>query len=192
MNNTTRPIVGSPKVHWLLGVFIIGAMTMTACSPRIVAEGVKTTLPNQGTLVGVWGTHPAVEHTAILWLGKRGLRVIDPAEIRINLTGISTTSVLSNEESILEVAEKLGLREMVFVHLIGDQRAPGVLVRAVTLPERQVAWVGSARYDTYVSTPTVNHLVVTTCRAMAAAWGLDPPYDGSRCVRAHQDSTHQK
>jgi len=180
MNNPTRQIVRSPTVHWLIGAFVLNAMT--ACSPRIVAEGVHVTLPDQGTLVGAWGTHPTVEHTAILWLRKRGLRVMDPAEIRATLSHGSTPSVASNEESILAVAEKHGLREMVFVRLVGDQRAPGVLVRAVTVPDRQVAWVGNARYDSYVSTPTVNHLVVATCRAMAAAWRQESLSDRTRCV----------
>ncbi|MDR4465515.1 MAG: hypothetical protein MRJ66_14715 [Nitrospira sp.] len=180
MNSLTRRILGSSKVHWLIGACVLGAMT--ACSPRIVAEGVHVTLPDQGMLIGVWGTHPTVEHTAILWLRKRGLRVMDPSAIRANLTHVSTTSVASNEESILEVAEKHGLQEMVFVRLVGDQRAPGVIVRAVTLPDRQVTWVGNARYDSYVSTPTVNHLVVATCRAMAAAWRQESLSDRTRCV----------
>jgi len=186
MNNPTRPFLEFLKGHWMLGMFVLGAMT--ACSPRIVAEGVHTILPDQGTVVGVWGTHPTVEHTAILWLRKRGLRVMDPAEIRATLSHGSTPSVASNEESILAVAEKHGLREMVFVRLVGDQRAPGVLVRAVTVPDRQVAWVGNARYDSYVSTPTVNHLVVATCRAMAAAWRLESLSDRSRCVLDQNES----
>ena len=164
----------------MLVAFVVGVMT--ACSPRIVAEGVHIRLPDQGTVVGVWGTHPTVEHTAILWLRKRGLRVLDPAEIRANLSYVSTTNLASNEESILEAAEKHGLQEMVFVRLVGDQRAPGVLIRAVTLPDRQIAWVGNARYDSYVSTPTVNHLVVATCRAMAAAWRQESLSDRTRCV----------
>lgn len=172
-------------IHCLVGMTILSAVI--GCSPRIVAEGIHTTLPVQGTLVGVWGTHPAVEHTAILWLRKRGLRVMDPAEIRVNLSGESTTSLVSNEESILEVAERHGLREVVFVRLVGDQRAPAVLVRALTLPERHVAWVGSARYEDYLSKPTVNHLVVAVCRALGAAWDAPALSDSERCGIDHGD-----
>lgn len=166
--------------HWLLGIGILSASV--GCSPRIVAEGVPTTLPDQGTLVGVWGTHPTLEDTAILWLGKRGLRVMDPAEIRVNLADVSGTRLVSDEESVLEVAERHGLREVVFLRLVGDQRAPAVLVRALTLPERQVAWVGSARYEDYLSKPTVNHLVVATCRALTAAWDAPALSDSERCI----------
>ncbi len=178
-------VSGLTLLQWLLGGMIL--IATVACSPRIVAEGVHETLPTQGTLIGVWGTHPTLEHTVILWLGKRGLRVIDPTELRVHLSGASNATSLLEEESILEVAEKHDLREVVFVRLVGDQRAPAVLVRALTLPERQVAWVGSARYEEYLSKPTVNHLVVATCRAMAAAWGLEFRSDSARCVRDQDD-----
>ena len=158
-----------------------------ACSPRIVAEGVHERLPTQGTLIGVWGTHPTLEHTAILWLGKRGLRVIDPAEIRLHLSGANNATFVLEEKSILDAAEKHDLREVVFVRLVGDQRAPAVLVRSLTLPERQVAWVGSARYEDYLSKPTVNHLVVAVCRALTAAWDIPALSDSERCIIDQND-----
>ncbi len=172
-------------VHWLLGLMIL--IATVACSPRIVAEGVHETLPTRGTLIGVWGTHPTLEHTAILWLAKRGLRVIDPAEIRVHLSDPTNTMLILEEGSILEVAEKHDLREVVFVRLVGDQRAPAVLVRALTLPGRQVAWVGSARYEEYLSNPTVNHLVIAVCRALTAAWDVPALSNRERCINDHGD-----
>lgn len=172
-------------VQWLPGLMIL--IATVACSPRIVAEGVHETLPTRGTLIGVWGTHPTLEHTAILWLGKRGLRVIDPAEIRVHLSDPTNTILILEEGAILEVAEKHDLREVVFVRLVGDQRAPAVLVRALTLPERQVAWVGSARYEEYLSNPTVNHLVIAVCRALTAAWDVPAISNSERCINDHGD-----
>lgn len=178
--NRVHEYLRSIKVQWLLGPMIL--TTAVACSPRIVAEGVHETLPTQGTRIGVWGAHPTLEHTAILWLGKRGLRVVDPAEIRVHLSGANNATLIVEEKSILEVAEKYDLQEMVFVRLVGDQRAPAVLVRALTLPERQVAWVGSARYEEYLSEPTVNHLVVAVCQALAAAWKIPALSHNERCI----------
>lgn len=180
INNVLRPILRSRKIHWLLGVLIFGAMT--ACSPRIVAEGVQDAIPAQGTLVGVWGTHPTLEHTTILWLRQRGMRVLYPSEVRAQLSGARNASLVLDEETILDVAEKYDVREMVIVRVVGDQRAPAVLVRAFTLPERQVAWAGSARYDEYLSKPTVNNLVIAMCRALEAAWKVSPLSDSERCV----------
>lgn len=185
---TDRSVLRSPlfcylvstTAHWLLGMTVVSAVL--GCSPRIVAEGVHTTLPPRGTLIGVWAPHPTLEHTAMLWLGKRGLRITDPADLRVHLTGASTTRLVSDEESILDVAERRGLHEVVFLRLVGDQRAPAVLVRALTLPERQVAWVGSARYEDYLSKPTVNHLVIAVCRALTAAWKVPVLSDNERCI----------
>lgn len=169
----------SVTVHWILLMILCA---MAACSPRIVAEGVHDALPDQGTLIGVWGTHPTLEHTAIQWLSQRGVRVLDPSEIRAQLSGEGNVAAMLNEDAVLRIAEQHAMGQMVLIRLVGDQRAPAVLVRAFTLPERQVAWAGSARYDEYLSKPTVNHLVIAVCRALEAAWKVSPLSDSERCV----------
>lgn len=171
----------SMNVQRLLIVIMFFCAT-AACSPKIVAEGVHHALPAEGALIGVWGTHPTLEHTAIQWLSQRGIHVLDPSEIRAQLSGERNVAVMLNEEAVLGVAEQHDMGQMVLIRLVGDQRAPAVLVRAFTLPERQVAWAGSARYDEYLSKPTVNHLVIAVCRALEAAWKVSPLSDGERCV----------
>ncbi len=163
-------------------IVIMTFCTTAACSPKIVAEGVHHALPAEGALIGVWGTHPTLEHAAIQWLSQRGIHVLDPSEIRAQLSGERNVAVMLNEEAVLGVAEQHDMGQMVLIRLVGDQRAPAVLVRAFTLPERQVAWAGSARYDEYLSKPTVNHLVIAVCRALEAAWKVSPLSDSERCV----------
>lgn len=180
IDNAAQPVLGSGKLHCLLGVLLLSVME--ACSTKIIAEGEYDAIPAQGTLVSVWSTHPTLEHTTILWLSQHGMRVVDPSEIRAQLSGAGNATLAPDEKSVLSVAETYDVREMVMVQLVGDQRAPAVLVRALSLPQKKVVWAGSARYEDYLSKPTANNVVVAVCRALAAAWRIPTLPSSERCM----------
>lgn len=87
---------------------------------------------------------------------------------------------------MVDVAKKLGAKELIVVGLLGDVRAPSVFVRGVEVTSGHLRWSGNARYEDYVATPIADHVIIATCRALGAAWKFqtpnEEPNENPRCT----------
>ncbi|MDR4480562.1 MAG: hypothetical protein R3B37_12575 [Nitrospira sp.] len=144
----------------------------TGCGPQIRAEGTHRLIPPPDTLVTVWGDNQTVVKTASMWLKMRGLAVVDPSQVQAALQAGSKSIIrVPGEGELLQVADNLGVEQLVLVGLSGDIRAPAIFVRGLEVKSRRISWIGNARYEDYVTSPSSNHIIIATCRALAAAWG---------------------
>ncbi len=165
---------------------------VTGCGPYIRAEGTHQRIPPPDTLVAVWGDNPTVVKTASMWLKMRGLAVVDPAQVQAEVQDVSKAAVhLPSETDLLGIADRLGIEQLILVGMAGDLRAPSIFVRGLEVKSRRIQWIGSARYEDYVSTPVSNHVIIATCRALSAAWGNPDPGKETYCAPA-DDVARQK
>ena len=47
-----------------------------------ITDGFRTSLPKPSERVVIWGGHPAATGSAINWLQRRGLRIVERAQLR--------------------------------------------------------------------------------------------------------------
>lgn len=155
----------------------------TGCGPQIRAEGTHQLIPPPGTLVTVWGDNQIVVKAASMWLKMRGLEVVDPSQVQAALqAGTKSVVHVPGEAELLHIADNLGVEQLVLVGLSGDLRAPAIFVRGLEVKSRRMSWIGSARYEEYVTTPISNHIIIATCRALAAAWDKPNTTSDTHCA----------
>jgi hypothetical protein len=154
---------------------------LSGCGLVPVTDGFHRQLPSSSERIIVWGNHASTVSTATTWLQKRGLASVDQTglhqmldEKQLEEKHLRVRS-LQDEAAILRAAKALGVGQVVFVHHIGDIRAPMVSIRSIQVETNQLLWGGSARFPGYHTRPLTEALTDLTCQALATAWGMRPP-----------------
>ena len=152
-------------------VFVSGCMSLP------ITDGMHSVLPSNQAKVVVWGNDTRTTDSAMTWLQKRGLAVIERGSLKLSMDekSLDFSHTLEDEAMILKVSRELGINTVVFVDRVGDLRAPMVAVRGVDVETHQVLWSGSARYADYSNHTPSDLLVNLTCQALATAWGFQKP-----------------
>jgi hypothetical protein len=152
-------------------------LLLTGCASAPVTDGYHADLPKPGTQTIVWGNDVSAVGIATTWLQKRGLAVIERNRLALDLNAnnIQLTNTHRDEPTLLEAAKKLQVSEIVFVDRGGDDRAPMITVRGVSVESGWVTWSGSARYATFETRPPKDALANLTCEALATAWDFRRP-----------------
>lgn len=178
----------------------LGSMLLVGCgivSSGIhpITDGFHKNLPQQNARIVVWGGYPSSTGTAMTWLQKRGLTIVERARLKqiLDEQTIRLTHTQDDEGQILRVGKLLGAETVVFVDSSFNTGATSnfsvnpsgggghsttiyslsVSIRGVNVETGEVAWTGNARYPR----PVVNlddGLTRLTCNALATAWGLRP------------------
>ena len=146
---------------------------LAGCASVPITDGHFVRLPEAGTKTIVWGNHPAVVETTTTWLKKRGLKMYDPASLEtvLDAKSLRWSHTFEDEKNIIEAAQRLGAKQIVFANQYGDRRAPSVSVRAMDVGDNLLVWIGSARYSGFLKDPKNDMLARLTCQALATAWG---------------------
>lgn len=171
-----RILTGGFPMKWtMMGQPVLLLSVMCSCVP--VTNGFHAELPKRATATIVWGDDLSAVGTATTWLQRQGLAVIERSLLAgtLDMENTDMTHTLKDEAAILRTAEKMGVREVVFVDRGGDDRAPMISVRGVQTESGRVHWSGTARYDTFETRPPKDTLANLTCQALATAWGLREP-----------------
>ncbi|ABA57914.1 hypothetical protein Noc_1425 [Nitrosococcus oceani ATCC 19707] len=147
---------------------------VSACGAIPITDGAHSSLPEAGSVVIVWSSHPVVTDTMSIWLHKQGLVPIERNWLEQILKDQDV--ILSNSDDdqviIIESAKKMHIDLVVFGDLDQEIRAPMVSIRGFNVDSNRVLWEGSAHYDQYIKVPLNHALVDLTCQALATAWGL--------------------
>ncbi|HKN86673.1 MAG TPA: hypothetical protein VJV04_07435, partial [Nitrospiraceae bacterium] len=155
----------------------IGLLLLVVCSCVPVTNGFHAELPKRSMATIVWGDDLSAVGTATTWLLRQGLAVTERSLLAgaLEMENRDVTHTLKDEAAILQIAQKMGVQEVVFVDRGGDDQAPMVSVRGVQVESNRVRWSGTARYDTFKMRPPKDTLADLTCQALATAWGLREP-----------------
>ena len=137
----------------------------------------QTVLPTKQAKVVVWGNDTRTADSAMTWLQKRGLVVIERGALKLSLDekSLDFSHTLEDEAMILRVSKEFGIKWVIFVDRVGELRAPMVAVRGVNVETHQVLWSGNARYTQYSNQTPSDLLAKLTCQALATAWGFQTP-----------------
>jgi hypothetical protein len=133
------------------------------CQPKPVTSGAALELPKPKERLLVVGNQPSAVSTAVTWLERQGLAVMETPGMLITYPDHTT----------LEQSRRLGAETLVWVQLTGDLRAPMVAVRGIDPHTNAVRWTGHARLDSYGGSPAQDVIARLTCRALAATWNQD-------------------
>lgn len=174
-------------------VFVLLSLLLGCDSfPRVpLTEGFHKALPNRNTTAVVWGQHPSVTASAIPWLQRRGLNIVERARLQqvFMEQEIRLTHTPDDEPQVLRVGRLLGAKWIIFIdasvtkkmhyaawvwNYHGEVYDPRVAVRVVNLENGEVILSGSARFSR--ATPNLeDSLSDLTCQALATAWGFRSP-----------------
>jgi hypothetical protein len=164
--------------------------------PVPITDGFRNSLPRAPARVVIWGGHPAATGSAINWLQRQGLRVVERAQLRkiFDEQHIQITHTPDDEAQVLRVGKLLGADAVVFLDtpITGGTRSSGggfaygnvgssnmdsasvystsAWIRGVSVETGEVLWSATARYP-QSSASLDNVLAVLTCHALATAWG---------------------
>lgn len=168
--------------------------------PVPITDGFRNSLPKPGERVVIWGGHPSATGSAINWLQRQGLRVVERAQLRkiFDEQHIQLTHTPDDEAQVLRVGRILGANAVVFLDtpITGGSRSSGggfalgnvasssmdsasvystsAWIRGVSIETGEVLWSATARYPES-SSGLDNVLAVLTCHALATAWGYREP-----------------
>lgn len=179
--------------------------------PVPITDGFQNALPKPGQRVVIWGGHPSATGSAINWLQRQGLRIVERAQLRklFDEEHIQLTHSPDDEAQVLRVGKLLGAHAVVFLDtpITGGSRASGggfaygnigsssmdsasvystsAWIRGVSIETGEVLWSATARFP--VSSASLdNVLAVLTCHALATAWGFresgQPEKLGNMCM----------
>ena len=156
---------------------IVWCVFVAGCAPFPITDGMGTVFPRKHAQVVVWGNDTRTINSAIIWLQKRGIVVLERGAIKLALNekSLDFSHTLEDEALVLRMSKDLGLDTVIFVDRVGDLRAPMVAIRGVDVLTNQVWWSGSARYASYTNQTPSDQLVNLTCHALATAWGFQVP-----------------
>ena len=156
---------------------LCSVLLLPSCASTPITDGYHVNLPEGDTRIIVWGNHPAVVETATTWLKKRGLFTLDPASMGkvLEEKAVRWSHTYQDEMAVIEAAQKLEVRQVVFANRYGDHRAPSVSVRGVGVQNNQLLWIGSGRFSGFLKEPENDLLSKLTCQALATAWGFRLP-----------------
>lgn len=158
------------------------SLMLGGCS-TVITDAYRSQLPQAGTRTIIWGNDTSAVGVATTWLQKRGLLVVERSSLVKDLETeaeelvrtIDLSHTLKDEAIILKVARKVNVQEVVFIDRGGDDRAPLVTVRGVTVETGEVHWSGIARHANFEKRPAKHTLANLTCEALATAWEFRPP-----------------
>lgn len=165
-----------------------------------ITDGFHHALPKPGARVVVWGGHPSATGTAINWLQRQGVRIVERAQLQkvFDEQRIQLTHTPDDEAQVLRVGKLLGADTVAFLDtpVTGGSRTVGgslfyggaggssldsssvfstsAWLRGVSIETGEVLWSATARY-TGPSANLDNVLALLTCHALATAWGYRPP-----------------
>ena len=165
-----------------------------------ITDGFRHSLPKPGGRVVIWGGHPAATGTAINWLQRQGLRIVERAQLQkvFDEQSIRLTHTPDDEAQVLRVGKLIGADVVVFLDtpVTGGSRTVGggfvygnvgsssldsasvystsAWIRGVSIDTGEVLWSATARYTESFS--NLDHVVaLLTCHALATAWGYRQP-----------------
>ncbi len=149
-----------------------GLLVLAGCTHYPITDGYSKTLPTTQTVVTVWGGHPLAASTAVNWLNRRGVAVLEKSKVVAILKerAINTTE---DEAAILKAAKLAGVTQVVFLETPIFAGSASVALRAVDTETAQVVWSGQAHYEIQVHYMD-SYLPDLTCQALATAWGFRP------------------
>lgn len=161
-----------------------------------ITDGFRTSLPKPAERVVIWGGHPAATGSAISWLQRQGLLIVERAQLRkiFDEQHIQLTHTPDDEAQVLRVGKILGANVVVFLDTpvtggsvtsggsfaygnVGSSRldsasvySTSAWIRGVSIETGEVLWSATARYpESYAN---LDHtLAILTCHALATAWG---------------------
>jgi hypothetical protein len=168
--------------------------------PVPITDGFRNSLPKRGEHVVIWGGHPSATGSAINWLQRQGLRVVERAQLRkiFDEQHIRLTYTPDDEAQVLRVGKLLGAEAVVFIDtpITGGNRSSGggfvygnvgsssmdsasvystsAWIRGVSIETGEILWSATARYPES-SASLDNVLAVLTCHALATVWGYRQP-----------------
>ncbi len=156
---------------------ILWFVLLPGCMSLPITDGMHSVLPPKHAKVVVWGNDTRTSDSAMTWLKKRKLVVIERGALKLSMDekSLDFSHTLEDEAIILRVSRELGIKMVVFVDRVGDLRAPMVAIRGVDVDNHQILWSGSARYPNYSNKTPSDLLVNLTCQALATAWGYQTP-----------------
>lgn len=161
-----------------------------------ITDGFRNSLPKPGQRMVIWGGHPAATGSAINWLQRQGLRIVERAQLRkiFDEQHIQLTHTPDDEAQVLRVGKLLGADAVVFLDtpVTGGNRTSGgsfaygnvgsssldsasvystsAWIRGVSIETGEVLWSATARYqESFANLDNV--LALLTCHALATAWG---------------------
>jgi hypothetical protein len=176
---------------WRLAALVGLICAAAGCSAALnypITDGHTAALPEAGARAIVWGGHAAAHSTAVTWLQRRNLRVVDRSLIQEALPSPSAT-----DAEVIRAARTLGVDYVIFIDTpvqegeaatgtaYGAYASVGrsttystsVSIRGVQVASGDVVVTGTARYVS-TSDQLDDSLVKLTCQALATGWGLRP------------------
>ena len=174
-------------------ILCLGFVLIIGCTRYILpkAEGFHKQLPQPQTRVVVWGEHAGAVGTAITWLQKRNLTVVERAKLAqvLREQQIRLTHTTDDEADVLRVGKLIGAELIVFVDTSiksgftggmssGAYGASGridttynlsISIRAINVETSEVMWSANAYYPQ--PAPNVEASVLKlTQYALERAW----------------------
>ncbi|TLY29438.1 MAG: hypothetical protein E6K63_05130 [Nitrospirae bacterium] len=158
-----------------------------------ITDGFRKSLPPPHARTVVWGGHPSATGTAVSWLQRQGLRIVERSKLQkvLDEQTIRLTHTSDDEAQVLRVGKLLGAEVVVFIDspVTGGHQSSGgaygniaasgsatvystsIWVRGVDIESGEVLWSATARYPESFSNLD-DMLVRLTCHALATAWGF--------------------
>lgn len=183
---------------------VIVILLLTGCAEQAtyipVTDGFQMQPTAKATRTIVWGGHPSATGTAITWLQRHGVKVIERVRVQQLFDEQSIRLIHGSEDDaqVLRVGRMLGAGLAVFIDTpittgshfvsggfayghIGSSQTKGstvhstsVWVRGVDVETSEVLWSGTARYPETFDANLDDILAGLTCHALATAGGLRP------------------
>lgn len=164
-----------------------------------ITDGFHHSLPKPGRRVVIWGGHSAATGTAINWLQRQGLHVVERVQIQkvFDEQRIQLTHTPDDEAQVLRAGKLLGADAVAFLDtpVTGGSRTVGgsfvygnaggsnldsasvfstsTWIRGVSIETGEVLWSATARYPESMANLD-DVLARLTCHALATAWGYRP------------------
>lgn len=119
---------------------IFASMLLAGCGSFPITDGMRSAIPPKYSKVVVWGNDTRTTDSAMTWLQKRGIIVIERGALKLALNekSLDFSHTLEDEALILRMSMDLNLDLVVFVDRVGDLRAPMVAIRGVDVDSHQV------------------------------------------------------
>lgn len=159
--------------YWALLLVLILPTISSCILVWATTDGFHHTLPPRDSRVVVWGGHLTATSTAVTWLQKRGLKVVERARLQqiFDEQKLRLTQTPDSEADVLRVGKLLGAQQVVFVETPSPN---SVSLRGIDVETSEVAWSGRAYWPDEVIGTADEKLSRLTCQALATAWGYRP------------------
>lgn len=175
---------------------VLALLSLSGCVAFPITDGFHHGLPEPNSRIVVWGNSPVVSGATVIWLQKRGLKMVERAKLLqiFEEQRIRLTHTPEDEAPVLRVGRLLGAGMIVFAdgsstsEIKGDYQSGtsggygdvhtvhsgAVTIRGVDVESGEVLWSGTARYARQYRGSPEDVLMKLTCQALATAWGFRP------------------